>query len=76
MTIRPKKLTLAQRCPHVIVLPKGAQATKDGNIYNRFDIVSQGRVLWSQGNTIRSAEPFVLKFQVNGKVKTVESKVK
>lgn len=72
-----KRLSETASHPHVVRLPKDA-TSPTGSIYKHFDIVSQGRVLSTYNDavrTVRSSEPFVLSISVNGKVKTVSSKL-
>lgn len=74
-----KRLTIAQREPYFVKLPKGAKSPT-GSIYGTFDIVKQERVVSTFSDaalTVRSAKPFVLTTKVgNGKVRTLISKIK
>ena len=72
-----KRRTITERYPYFVKLPKGCKSPTN-SIYTRYDIVKQGRVLSTFGNseyTVRSAEPFTLRILLeNGKEKTLESK--
>jgi len=73
--MKPKKLTEAQKYPHYVRLPKNA-VSPSGSIYKHFDIKMQGRVLNTYSDKpsiVRSAEPFTLIVDVNGRVKFLSS---
>jgi len=70
-----KRIPESVKHPYVIRLPKGSTSPTN-SIYKRFDIVKQGRAVWSSGNTvIRSSEPFILSVSVNGKIREISSKL-
>lgn len=74
--MKTKKPTRSVKYPHFIRLPKGCKSPT-GSIYQRYDIVQQGRVLNSFADsfaTVRSAEPFTLRVLMpNGKLKDITS---
>jgi hypothetical protein len=70
-----KRLTIAQREPHVVKLPKGSKSPTN-SIYKTFDIVKQEAVVSTfsdAGLTVRSRLPFTLSVQVGKKVRTIDS---
>ena len=72
-----KRVKESEKRPFVITLPKGSKSPTN-SIYKRYDIVSQGMALWhvTNGRVLRSAKPFTLLVEVNGKVKELVSKEK
>lgn len=62
--------------PHVVKLPHGA-VSPTNSIYKHYDIVVQGAVLCRYLDakyTIRSMQPFTLRYALNGKTSEVSSK--
>jgi len=76
-----KRISEAKKYPHVVKLPKGCTSPTN-SVYQRYDIVKQGRVLQTYEPdrnklaTVRSAEPFILRVKMpSGKIKEIASKL-
>jgi len=74
--IMKTKLTRKQKYPYIVKLPKNTP--KGYKEFRKYNIVQQIRVLNTFENaelTVRSAEPFIISVEINGKTKQLKSKL-